>query len=148
MEQYESPFGATRRAAKVIWFGMFFGTCAYLLVAVFVAREVAFDTAEKDLNLIVLGVGIIGFFNAFLSKWIPEQLFSSLRKDWSPFTAWIISLTLADTVALFGMIIAFLGADLILMAPFFIAGFGLMIYYRLHLDNYWDRFAERSEIYT
>lgn len=148
MEQYESPFGATRRTAKVIWLGIFFGTCAYLLVAVFVAIEVAFDIAEEDLNLIVLGVGIIAFFNAFLSKWIPEQLFTGLRKDWSPFTAWIISLTLADTVALFGMIIAFLGADLILIAPFFIAGFGLMIYYRLRLDKYWDRFAERSEIYT
>ena len=148
MEQYESPFGASRRTAKVIWLGMFFGTCAYFLVAVFVAREVAFDTAEEDLNLIVLGVGVIAFFNAVLSKWIPEQLFMGLRKDWNPFTAWIISLTLADTVALFGMIIAFLGADLIVMAPFFITGFGLLIYYRLQLDSYWDRFAERSEIYT
>jgi F0F1-type ATP synthase membrane subunit c/vacuolar-type H+-ATPase subunit K len=114
---------------RILWFALFLSTLIYLYVleVTTVQGEPSWEKLAMPLCITAIGVGAGSLFGPRLllkrgaanpEKGTPETLYV---------TSFILAMALAEAVAIYGMILGFKGAPPMVVVPFFVATWILML---------------------
>lgn len=114
---------------RILWTALFASTLIYLLVLELV--EVQSGTSWETL---VYPLAFVAAMTGGASLLLPRILLNQSKSDGSAdrlesryLTTLILSLALAESVAIFGLVLGFLGAPATVVVPFFAAAWVLMV---------------------
>ena len=110
--------------ARILWGALFASTLIYLLVLELVTLD-----AGTDWQALLYPLGFAAAATAIGSLFAPRLLKgqSPNKKEGSYLTALILALALAESVAIFGLVLGFLGAPVTVVVPFFALCWLLML---------------------
>ena len=113
--------------ARILWGALFASTLLYLLVLELVDLD-----AGADWQSLVYPLGFAGAATSVASLVVPRRLRlqgdnrSARSQESSYLTGLILGLALAESVAIFGLVLGFLGAPATVVVPFFVVCWLLM----------------------
>ena len=101
----------------IVWIGLMFGVLTYAAILHFVAPAPEDPGAATKLLFPLI---LMGFLNLAISFCVRFFVTPKLVKDGSPQAAatYILSLAMAESVAIFGLVIGFMGASIAVYSPF------------------------------
>jgi hypothetical protein len=114
---------------RILWFALFLSTLIYLYVleVTTVQGEPSWEKLAMALSVAAIGVGAASLF-------VPRLLLkpgAANSKKGTPearyVTSFILAMALAEAVAIYGMILGFKGAPPMVVVPFFVATWILML---------------------
>jgi F0F1-type ATP synthase membrane subunit c/vacuolar-type H+-ATPase subunit K len=114
---------------RILWAALFASTLIYLVVL-----EVVELQADGSWEMLVYPLAFIAVTTAGASLMAPRMMLRRTASDTSTrtpdggyLTSLIVGLALAESVAIFGLVLGFLGAPAIVVVPFFAVAWVLMI---------------------
>ncbi len=115
--------------ARILWAALFASTLIYLVVL-----EVVELQADGSWQMLVYPLAFIAVTTAGASLIAPRMMLRRSARDASTgtqdrgyLTTLIVALALAESVAIFGLVLGFLGAPPTVVVPFFVVAWILMI---------------------
>lgn len=114
--------------ARILWAALFASTLIYLLVLELVELQ-----AGNSWESLLYPLAVAAAMTAGASLIAPRMMESRGPSDTSPLrhdrylTTLIVALALAEGIAIFGLVLGFLGAPATVVVPFFAAAWILMI---------------------
>ncbi len=131
------------RTARILWAALLFSTLILLFVLIQVRAHGGGSPAPPD-PVMKLGLGVVALATAIVAVLFPRSALrqglrridhstlntvdAALRAAFPVYqTTLILGMALAESVALFGFVLVFLGEPLLTGAPFFVVAWGIML---------------------
>jgi hypothetical protein len=125
---------AAQKMMSILWFSLLIAMAGYTILSFFANVRTTPNAIVLRAMSIVAAAEVIALFVLRRKMLVPAMaLLSSQSEDAAALARWktghIVTWALSLSVALYGLVLRYLGFAFTQVAPFFIAGFILMLFY-------------------